>query len=363
MTHQVCIVGSGNFGSTIAKVIGNNILKYPDFNPEVKVYVYDEIVEVDGQERSIVEVFNEKHENVKYLPGIALPENVVAYADLIEACRNADFLVFVTPHQFLTKQLDVIKGEIENGTFVLKPNTTGLSLVKGVTMKGEDIFLVTDLVTEKLGIPCGGLMGANIANDIAREEFCESTIAFEDPDYGNLWKPIIENSYFRIKVIGDLCLQQLCGTLKNVVALGAGFIDGLELGQNTKAAIIRIGLEEIFEFANWYYPERKPQLQTMMESCGVADTIATAYGGRNRKCAEEFARTEDDITLIEERLLNGQKLQGNIAAKEVFELLQLKGAVEKFPVMVTIYMIITKQIPPRKILEYDGPHILQAKLV
>ena len=230
-------------------------------------------------------------------------------------------------------------------------------------MEGQDIFLVTDLITEKLKIPCGGLMGANIANDIAREEFCESTISFDDPHLGELWKPLIENSYFRIKVIGDLCLQQLCGTLKNVIALGAGFIDGLDLGNNTKAAIIRIGLIEIYEFAKWYYPDRQPQLTTMMESCGVADMIATAYGGRNRKCAEEFVRSGEDIPKIEERLLNGQKLQGYLSAIDVFELLQMKNAVEKFPLMVTIYMISTKQIPPQKILEYDGPHVKDAKLI
>jgi len=352
--HKVCIVGSGNFGSTIAKVIGHNITSLKDFDQTVRVYVYDEPIEFQGQTRSLVDVFNEQHENVKYLPGIALPTNVVAIRDLVEACEGCDFLVFVTPHQFLGKLLDQMVGHIPQ-------SATGLSLVKGVSMQGDSISLVTDLVTERLHIPCGAMMGANIANDIAKEEFCESTIAFDDPSLGQRWFPLINNSYLRIKIIDDLCLQQLCGTVKNIIALGAGFIDGLGFGENTKAAIIRIGLEEMFKFAQWYFPDRNPKLETMMESCGVADMIATAYGGRNRRCAEAFVKTGDPIDVIEQRELNGQKLQGNIAAKEMFELLKVRNAIEQFPLMVTIYMIITRQIPPITILDYDGPHLKQAQ--
>ena len=345
--HSVCMIGSGNMGSAMAKIIGENVKDLPEFDPIVRMYTYPEILE-DGT--NIVDSINENHENKKYLAGIKLPENVVAVGSVPETCEGSDFIVIVTPHQFLPNLLQQMIGKIS-------PQATAISLVKGVTMKGDSISLVTDTVEEILGIPCGALMGANIARDIAKGEFCESTVAFEDLSIGQMWKPIFHQPNFRIKVIQDVVTQQLCGTLKNIVATGIGFCDGLGLGESTKGAFIRIGMEETFKFAEWYFPEKRPQMSTLLESCGIADFICTSYGGRNRKCAEAFVKTGKSMEELEKEMLNGQKLQGVLAAKEVAALLIAKGEVESYPLLSTVHMIATKQVPPEAILNYDGEHL------
>lgn len=111
------------------------------------------------------------------------------------------------------------------------------------------------------------------------------------------------------------------------MACGAGFVDGLGLGDNTKAAVIRLGLMEMIKFVDVFYPGGK--LSTFFESCGVADLITTCYGGRNRKISEAFVKTGKSIKELEDEMLNGQKLQGPFTAEEVNYMLKNKGMEDK----------------------------------
>ena len=123
---RVCIIGSGNWGSAIATLVGRNCARLPHVETQVSMWVYEETVQLeDGTERKLTEVINEQHENVKYLPGIRLPENVVAVPDLAEACDQATLLIFVLPHQFLPRLMPTIKANCH-------PSCRGVSLIKGL---------------------------------------------------------------------------------------------------------------------------------------------------------------------------------------------------------------------------------------
>ena len=92
------------------------------------------------------------------------------------------------------------------------------------------------------------LMGANVANEVAKGDFAEATIGCTDLAVGKKWVTLFNTSDFKVDAVQDVAGAELCGALKNVVALGAGFSDGLGFGGNTKAAIIRIGLKEMQKF-------------------------------------------------------------------------------------------------------------------
>ncbi|KAI8971069.1 glycerol-3-phosphate dehydrogenase [NAD+] [Pilobolus umbonatus] len=338
LLEKVCIIGSGNWGSAIAKIVGTNTARHSDvFDPVVRQWVFEEIV--DGQK--LTEIINKKHENVKYLKGVPLPHNVVAIPDLVESCQDASLIVFVVPHQFIHGICEKMKGH-------LAPNARAISLIKGLEITAEGTRLFSEEISRILDIPCAALSGANIANEVADEKFCESTIGSANMEDGMIFKKLFDTPYFRINVIQDHVGVQLCGALKNVVAVGAGLSDGLGYGSNTKAAIIRLGLLEMRKFGQTFFGDAV-QTETFFESCGAADLITTCNGGRNRKVAEAFVLTGKPIEQLERELLNGQKLQGTLTAQEVNQFLEARNMQKEFPLFHTIYRIMYEGISANSI--------------
>ncbi|KAI8908487.1 NAD-dependent glycerol-3-phosphate dehydrogenase N-terminus-domain-containing protein [Gorgonomyces haynaldii] len=310
MLEKVCLIGSGNWGSAIAKIVGRNVAKYPEYDAEVKMWVFEEIV--DGER--LTDIINNTHINTKYLPNILLPKNVVAVPELLEAVRDATLLVFVIPHQF-------VKGVCEQLAGRIHPKARAISLIKGVDVGGgNSLQLISVSIAQQLNIDVSVLMGANIAQEVALEQFCESTLGYRSLENAKAFYKAFNTPYFRVSLVEDVAACELSGALKNVVAVAAGLVDGLKCGDNTKAAIIRIGLMEMRKFAKHFYSGVKDE--TFFESCGVADLITTCFGGRNRKVAEARVLTGKSFEELEKEMLNGQKLQGSLTAKEVHQILK-----------------------------------------
>lgn len=335
---RVCIIGSGNWGTAIARVVGQNCRDLFFFQNEVKMWVFEE----DWKGEKLSSVINKEHENVKYMPGVKLPANVVAEPDIRKAAAGADILVFVVPHQFVQNTCKQLLGFVQ-------PTAMAVSLIKGFDVVPDGINLMSEYISSILSIPCTSLSGANVAHDVAREQFAECTLGYDNAEAAPLLQQLFHRPYFRVNCVNDVKGVEICGALKNIVALGAGFCDGLGLGSNTKAAIIRMGMEEIIRFCNMFYPSCKPE--TFGDSCGLADLITTCFGGRNRRCAEEFVKSGDSWLNIEARLLKGQKLQGTGTSRDVHGFLKGKGALEAFPLFQAINKIVEGGARPSWIVE------------
>jgi glycerol-3-phosphate dehydrogenase (NAD+) len=339
---KIAIVGSGNWGSTIASHIGEKVHELSnEYDQEILMWCKEEILD-DG--RKLTEVINETHENVKYLPGTKIPDNVIAVSDLGQSVKNADILIFVIPHQFVKQTCEQLKDKI-------KPNAFALTLIKGfyVDEKTNELLLVSELIKNTLNIPCLSMMGANIAKEVADKIFCEATVGSRDEKHSAIVRQLIDRPYFRLRFYPDVEVIEMLGALKNVIAILVGIADGLKVGFNTRAAIIRLGFREMIGICRLYKVESTPDIY--FESCGIADLIASALGGRNYNGAKKMVETNKSLKDIEKEDLNGQSLQGPDTAKQVYHFLQGKNLLDQFPLFRDAHLICEQKIKPKVLLE------------
>ncbi|EGW32758.1 uncharacterized protein SPAPADRAFT_60112 [Spathaspora passalidarum NRRL Y-27907] len=335
--YKICVIGGGSWGTTITKIIAENCLARPRlFRHHVNMWVFEE--KINGE--NLTEIINSRRENVKYLPGVKLPRNIVAVPDLVKTVKDADLIVFNFPHQHLSSILSQLKGHVP-------PTVRGISCLKGLEVNKDGCKLLSEHISDELGIVCGALSGANLAPEIAREKWSETTIAYNIPqDYRGpgrdidevILKATFHRPYFHVNIIDDVAGVSVAGALKNVVALAVGFVDGLGWGDNAKSAIMRVGLLEIIKFSETFFPKSQQSTFTR-ESAGVADLITTCLGGRNVKVGRYMAETGASAHDAERALLNGQSSQGIVTCKEVHELLTHVGKMEEYPLFAATYQI------------------------
>jgi len=241
------------------------------------------------------------------------------------------------------------------------------------------------------------LCGANVADEVAREQLCEATLGVAADDGGataRLWAAAFrvrggrqppppaaaaaaaaaagrpapppppptplspprpaQTPYLLVDVCADARAVEAFGALKNVVALGAGFVDGLGAGANAKAAVVRRGLLEMAGLAREFFGARDGG-DALLRSCGVGDVVASCVGGRNRRCAEAFARTGRPWAELEAELLGGQKLAGVGAAAAVGALLARAGRAGDYPLFARIAAVAAGAEPPGALLRMPQP--------
>jgi glycerol-3-phosphate dehydrogenase (NAD+) len=390
-------------GTTMAKLVAENTKANPSlFEETVQMWVYEEDYVIPKNSRhytgsdkpeKLSQLVNTLHENVKYLPNITLPPNVVANTDLPDACKDSTMLIFVLPHQFIARTCAQLAGKI-------LPYARAICCTKGVDVSEKGIQLMSEAIGKGLDIYCGALSGANIASEIAQEKYSETTVAYDPPpmdsrnptpsgspnasqvdlinpskstpgprsakltplpseypplSHENVRK-LFHRPYFHVHMVSDVAGVSLGGALKNIIALAAGFVDGLGWGDNAKAAVMRVGILEMVRFGKAFYGDSSRTSTFTEESCGVADVVTSCMGGRNFRCAKMAIERGETIYEIEQKELNGQKLQGTSTAYEVNEFLKSQGMEAEFPLFTAVYNILEGNAKPE-----DIPSLIEPK--
>ncbi|MEM9135553.1 MAG: NAD(P)H-dependent glycerol-3-phosphate dehydrogenase [Actinomycetota bacterium] len=287
---RVLVVGGGSWGTTVAHLAAQN-------GPTT----------IWARDPGTVEAINERHRNERYLADYELHPGLVATGDLMQAVADTDVLVMGVPTGAFRQTCEEIADH-------LRPWVPVVSLAKG--FEPETRLRMTQIAEEILpGRPVGVLTGPNLAKEILAGQPAGAVVALTEEHIARRLQTVFSTPTFRVFIHHDVVGCELGGALKNVYAIAAGAVEGRELGDNARSAVITRGLAELIELGSAMGGEAL----TLAGLAGMGDLLATciSHQSRNSRVGRELGagRTIDDILAGMDQVAEGVK-----AAKVVQEL-------------------------------------------
>lgn len=253
---NICVLGSGSWGTAIALLLLNN-------GHNVTLWSFTE---------AEYTVLSAEKENKRCLPGIIIPDDITLTAD-INCCKNQDIIVIATPSHGVRGVARRIKPVVGEGQIVL-------NISKGIE---EDTYLTLSQVLKEELPSCkiAVMSGPSHAEEVSRGIPTTNVVATGDTKTAALIQDTFMNRSFRIYTNDDIMGVELGGSVKNVIALCCGILDGLGCGDNTKAALMTRGLAEMTRLG----VAMGAKAETFSGLSGIGDLIVTCTSqhSRNRR--------------------------------------------------------------------------------
>jgi glycerol-3-phosphate dehydrogenase (NAD(P)+) len=321
---RVAVLGCGSWGTALSLLLARN----------------GHDVTLLGRDQEEIFMLRERRENLRYLPGFVLPDSI-RYGFLHEHLDPVEMTVVAVPSGAVREVVQEVAG--------VHP----LVVVASKGLEAGSAKFVTDVVAEVLpDAHIGALSGPNLAVEVVKGIPTAAVAAFTDPSVGEQVRTVFNCRTFRVYKSDDVTGVELAGSLKNVIAVGAGMSDGLGFGDNTKGAFLARGLKEMIELGL----KMGARLETFLGIAGVGDLFATAASNlsRNYRAGKMLGQGKSLGDAVKEI---GQVVEG-ISTSESVQILARQYEV-KLPVLAAIESVIHGQVEPLKavgmLMERDTP--------
>ncbi|HYH06271.1 MAG TPA: NAD(P)H-dependent glycerol-3-phosphate dehydrogenase [Thermoanaerobaculia bacterium] len=315
---KISIIGAGAFGTAMAATAaraGNDVVLWAH-DPEVAATI------------------RETGANPDYLKGVALSERVRATNDLEEAASFADTVFMVVPSHHYREVLKNLRPHFRDRVKVI-------SGTKGI--ENESLERMSQVSADVLGDQLAAfavLSGPTFAIETARADPTAAVIASKDIDFAQEVQQVLSSPMFRLYHTNDVVGVELAGSLKNVIAIAAGVLEGLGLGSNTNAALITRGLREMTRLGM----ALGGKLETFAGLAGMGDLVLTCTGAlsRNRTVGVLLGKgqTLDDILRDAKFVAEGVKTSKS--ARQLSEKHQIE-----MPIASEMYRVLYEGESPR----------------
>ncbi len=253
---RISIIGAGSFGTAMA-------IAATRAGNEVVMWAHDP---------DVAATIRETGANPDYLAGMPLSERVHATSDLEEATAFSDTMFMVVPSHHYREVLTNLRGHLNDRVKVI-------SGTKGI--ENESLERMSEITAHVLGdqlAAFAALSGPTFAIETARGDPTAAVIASKDAEFAQEVQQVLSSPSFRLYHTGDIAGVELAGSLKNVIAIAAGVLEGMGLGSNTTAALITRGLHEITRLGL----ALGGRLETFAGLAGMGDLVLTCTGALSR---------------------------------------------------------------------------------
>lgn len=320
---RAAVVGAGAWGTALANVLAAKGI------PTV----------LWSHEEDVAESINARHVNERYLPGAPLDPRLTATGDMAAAVADADWVVSVSPSH-------VVRPVMARAAAAMRGDARVISASKGIeneSLKTMDEVLA-DVLPGDAGRTAAYLSGPSFALEVAQGHPTAVTMASHDAATARAAQELFQTPYLRVYTSPDVRGVELGGSLKNVVAIAAGVVEGLGFGHNTRAALITRGLAEITRLGVACGADPR----TFAGLAGMGDLILTCTGAlsRNRSVGVELGkgRSLDEI-------LGGMVAvaEGVRTAQSAHDLAARMGI--EMPIVDAVHRMLFEGLAPRKAVE------------
>ena len=311
-SRPIAVIGGGSWGTAIALHLARR--GFP-----VQMWAY---------ESEVAEGINLRHENTLFLPGVTLPQTIVASNNLGDIVKNVTTLVMVVPSHFYRKVAESLALHLPDDVRII-------SASKGI--EEDTLKLMTQILEEILspslhkGIAC--LSGPSFAREVATMKFTAVTVAAKRAETAKYFQKTFYTPYFRVYTHHDPIGVQLGGALKNIMAIAVGIADGMEMGTNARAALITRGLAEISRIGL----KMGADPSTFLGLSGIGDLVLTCTGdlSRNRNVGLKLGRG-----LKLDEIIRDMKMvaEGVLNTKSAYHLTRKLGV--RAPIISGMYQIL-----------------------
>jgi glycerol-3-phosphate dehydrogenase (NAD(P)+) len=317
---KIGVIGGGSWGTALADLLATK-------GYAIDMWVFEE----DVKEQILA-----SRENKIFLAGVKLSSNLYPSNDLAEVVSGKDLLLVVVPSHVMRETTRKISGLIASETVIVSASK-GIENKTHLTMTGVLEETLSTIPAHHITV----LSGPSFAREVARKYPTVVTVASRDMGIAGLVQQVFATPHFRVYTSDDVIGVELGGSLKNVIAIAAGVIDGLGLGLNTRAALITRGMTEIRRLGL----KLGANPRTFTGLAGFGDLILTCTGdlSRNHTVGKKIGEGQKLKEILAEMRMVAEGVK---TAKSVYNLSRKLGV--EMPISRETYRILYEDLSPKE---------------
>ena len=335
----IAIIGDGGMASVLSILLCEKAQKQKteeqNTNYEIRTTRYE--IRIWGYDHRQLAQIEKRRENKKFLPRYKLPDSLVFEPDDKRIMAGADLIVSAVPCQFMRPVWARLREHVPAGVPIV-------SVAKGI--ENDTLLRPTQILADVLypKLKTAVLSGPTIADELARRLPATACVAAEDEQFAKTIQQTFSCPWLRVYTNTDVVGVELAGAMKNIIAIAAGIIDGIEAGDNAKAALLSRGLAEITRLG----VAMGARPATFAGLTGLGDLVTTCISpkGRNRSLGERIGKGQN---LEQAEAATESVVEGVATCKSVVALAAKYGV--EMPITQAVYEILFEKKPVHKAIE------------